>query len=172
MSDQQLTSSGRDRTENRHQSSQQTKQRQSETAAESLTGTDYLIPVLEEPSVHQLEMTQSVGPKTVILVSGTTIGQGDQQLGDRLMNQFFSSLTRLEEVVQTVLFVNSGVFLTTQGSHILNSLHSLQERGVEIVSCSTCLEHYQIKDKLCIGTVANMFTITEKLLDSLQVITL
>jgi ATP-dependent protease HslVU (ClpYQ) ATPase subunit len=78
----------------------------------------------------------------------------------------------LEEVVRCILFINSGVFLVTEGSDILPHLRVLQERGVEIIISSACLEHYQLTDKIQIGSMANMFTITEKLMDSLRVITL
>jgi hypothetical protein len=54
----------------------------------------------------------------------------------------------------------------------LPHLRVLQERGVEIIISSACLEHYQLTDKIQIGSMANMFTITEKLMDSLRVITL
>lgn len=128
--------------------------------------------ILEEQAAHQLEMTHSMGPKTVLLITGTGIGQGDQQLASMLMSQFFFNLTRLEDMVQCILFVNSGVFLVTEGSDVLPHLHVLQERGTEIISSITCLEHYRLTDKMQIGSTANLFTITEKLMDSLRVITL
>lgn len=137
----------------------------------SLASPDYFS-ILEEQTAHQMEMTASIGPSTVVLITGTSLGQGDHQLGTILMKSFFYSLSRLEETVRCILFINSGVFLATEGSDVLPYLHILEERGAEIISSSTCLEHYHLSDKLCIGTTANMFTITEKLMDSLRVITL
>jgi selenium metabolism protein YedF len=134
-------------------------------------GCDYFS-ILEEQATRQLEMAASMGPKTAVLITSTGIGQGDHQLGSMLMNQFFFSLTRLEEAVRCILFINSGVFLVIEGSDILPHLHMLQERGTEIVSSIACLEHYRLADKIQIGSTANMFTITEKLMDSLRVITL
>jgi hypothetical protein len=128
--------------------------------------------ILEEQATHQLEITHSMGPKTVLLITGTGIGQGDQQLASMLMSQFFYNLTRLEEMVRCILFVNSGVFLVTEGSGVLPHLDVLQERGTEIISSITCLEHYRLTDKMQIGVTANLFTITEKLMDGLRVITL
>lgn len=137
----------------------------------SSVGCDYFS-ILEEQAARQLEIDASMGPKTAVLITSTGIGQGEQQLGSMLMNQFFFSLTRLEEVVRYIIFINSGVFLVTEGSDILPHLHMLQERGVEIVSSIACLEHYRLTGKMQIGSTANMFTITEKLMDSLRVITL
>jgi hypothetical protein len=117
-------------------------------------------------------MTHSMGLKTVVLITSTGIGQGDQQLASTLMSQFFHNLTRMEEMVKCILFVNSGVLLVTEGSDVLPHLHVLQERGTEIISSITCLEHYRLTDKIRMGSTANLFTITEKLMDSLRVITL
>jgi len=134
-------------------------------------GTGYFS-ILEEQAAHQLEMTHSMGLKTVVLITSTGIGQGDQQLASTLMSQFFHNLTRMEEMVRCILFVNSGVLLVTEGSDVLPHLHVLQERGTEIISSITCLEHYRLTDKIRMGSTANLFTITEKLMDSLRVITL
>lgn len=128
--------------------------------------------ILEEQTAHQMELAASLGPNTAVLITGTGIGQGDHQLGITLMKSFFYSLSRLEDTVRYILFINSGVFLAAEGSDVLPYLHILEERGAEIISSSTCLKHYQLSDRLRIGTTANMFTITEKLMDSLRVITL
>jgi len=128
--------------------------------------------ILEEHTAHQMEVTASLAPHTAILITSTGIGQGDPQLGITLMKSFIYSLSRLEEAVKYILLVNGGVFLATEGSEVLPYLHILEERGAEIISSSTCLEHYRVKEKLCIGTTANMFTICEKLMSCLRVITL
>lgn len=133
---------------------------------------DFLIPILEEQTAHHLEMTKSLGSKAVILVGSPGIGQGDHDLGSRLMSSFFFSLTRLEVLPRSIIFVNSGVFLTTQGSDVLAYLTTLQDRGVGIISCITCLDHYGLREKLSVGRSANMFTITEELMDCRRVISL
>jgi hypothetical protein len=35
-------------------------------------------------------------------------------------------------------------------------------RGVEILTCGTCLDFYQLKDKLAVGGVTNMYDIVER----------
>ena len=37
------------------------------------------------------------------------------------------------------------------------------ERGVEILSCGTCLNFYDLKEKLAVGEVTNMYVIVEKM---------
>ena len=35
--------------------------------------------------------------------------------------------------------------------------------GVEILTCGTCLNYYNLGDKLAVGEVSNMYTIIERL---------
>jgi sulfur relay (sulfurtransferase) complex TusBCD TusD component (DsrE family) len=39
----------------------------------------------------------------------------------------------------------------------------MQEKGTEVMTCGTCLNHYGIADQLKVGTVTNMYDIVEKL---------
>jgi len=57
--------------------------------------------------------------------------------------------------------MNGGVHLTTEGSPILEHLQFLEQKGVQILSCGTCLDFFGKKDKLLVGQVTNMFTATE-----------
>jgi len=52
----------------------------------------------------------------------------------------------------------------------LDSLKLLEKAGVEIFSCGTCLEYYQLKDKLKVGAVTNMYDTVESLLSSGKII--
>ena len=46
----------------------------------------------------------------------------------------------------------------------------LEEQGVEIMTCGTCLDYYGIKDRLAIGSVTNMYSIVETLQGAMSVI--
>ena len=61
-----------------------------------------------------------------------------------------------------MLFYNGGAFLTTEGSESLEDLRFLEESGVEILTCGTCLNHYGLADKLAVGQVTNMYEIAER----------
>lgn len=69
-----------------------------------------------------------------------------------------------------LLFVNRGVFLTTEGSKVIDVLKELEGMGVEIYSCGTCLEYFGIKDKLKVGKVTNMYDTVENLLNADSVV--
>ena len=57
---------------------------------------------------------------------------------------------------------NGGAFLSCEGSESLEDLKKLEERGVEILTCGTCLDFYGLKDRLAVGGVSNMYEIVEK----------
>jgi len=78
----------------------------------------------------------------------------------------------VEQVPDRMLFVNSGVLLTTEGSEVLEALEQLGNRGAEVMSCGVCLDFFHRKEKLRVGTVTNMFTIAESLLTADSVVRL
>jgi selenium metabolism protein YedF len=110
--------------------------------------------------------------KTVILVASDRLGDGADELGRLLMKNFIITLLDLERLPDRMLFLNSGVLLTSEGSEVLEALEALGNRGVEVLSCGVCLDFYHKKEKLKAGTVTNMFTIAESLMQAGSVIRL
>lgn len=109
--------------------------------------------------------------KTAIFVTASTLGKGDDGLGNILMKNFFLTFSEKDSVPEYILFVNEGVFLAAEGSPVLDTLELLSEKGTQVLSCGTCLDFYKLKEKLKVGTVTNMYTITDILSES-KVITL
>ncbi|EYE88657.1 selenium metabolism protein YedF [Fervidicella metallireducens AeB] len=108
----------------------------------------------------------------VIVVGSDKLGAGDDKLGNVLMKSYIYALTESEIKPKTIMFLNGGVKLTTEGSEVLESLKNLESKGVEILSCGTCLDFYGLKDKLIIGNVTNMYTIIEKMNNADKTITI
>ncbi len=101
------------------------------------------------------------GKNTVVVIASDRMGEGNDELGKVLIKGFIFAVTQLEELPKTILFYNGGATLTTEGSESLADLKLLEEQGVEILTCGTCLDYYGLKDKLCVGNVTNMYTIVE-----------
>lgn len=101
--------------------------------------------------------------ESTIAIGTDKMGSGDEQLGNILMKSFIYTVKETEPFPQSILFYNSGVNLTCEGSPVLDDLKYLGEAGVEIVSCGTCLDFYNLKEKLAVGSVSNMYTIYEKM---------
>lgn len=107
----------------------------------------------------------------VILFSNDKMGQGDDKLGAALMKSFMFALSE-SNLPSAMLFVNGGVKLTTEGSDVIDTIKELESKGVEVLSCGTCLDFYNLKDKLQVGGITNMYTIIEHLQKSGKVINL
>ena len=108
----------------------------------------------------------------VILIGSDQLGTGDERLGETLMESFLNTLWHAEPKPAKLIFVNSGVKLTAEGSAVLETLRMLEDEGVEVLSCGACLEHYHLKEKLRVGIVSNAYDTVESLLCAAKVITL
>ena len=97
----------------------------------------------------------------LVAVASDTMGEGDPALGKILMKGFLYALSQMDTLPETILFYNGGVMLTTEGSESLEDLKAMEEQGVKIYSCGTCLDFYDRKDLLKVGEVTNMYTIVE-----------
>jgi intracellular sulfur oxidation DsrE/DsrF family protein len=62
----------------------------------------------------------------------------------------------LTEKPKAVFLLNSGVKLVTEGSNALEHLECLQAAGVEVFSCRTCIEWFDLEDKVRVGKIASM----------------
>lgn len=92
----------------------------------------------------------------VLFVNSERIGEGDDTLGSKLMGSFFYSLVRAKGKPDIVAFMNSGVRLACKGSAALNDIKLLAADGVKVYSCGTCLDFYELKDRLAVGEVGTM----------------
>lgn len=111
--------------------------------------------------------------KDMTIVFGSNImGSGSKELGEILMKGYIYTLTESIPFPSTLIFLNSGAKLTTEGSQSLEDLKKLENEGVEILTCGTCLDYYDLSDKLEVGEVSNMYTIVEKMKNSTNTITL
>lgn len=99
----------------------------------------------------------------VVAVGSNQMGNGAEALGKSLLKAFIFALTKQDYLPETILFFNSGANLTCEGSDSLADLKELEAQGVEILTCGTCLDFYNLKEKLAVGGVTNMYVIVEKM---------
>lgn len=112
------------------------------------------------------------GKGTVIVIQSDQMGKGDEALGKILMKSFIYTVKETKPHPEAILFYNSGVRLTVNDSPLLDDLKYLENLGVEIVSCGTCLDFYELKEKLGVGIISNMYTIYEKMSGANNTITI
>ena len=85
---------------------------------------------------------------------------------------FIYTLTESKPYPKSILLVNSGVKLSTENYDTIGNLKILEEAGVEILSCGTCLDYYGLKESLKVGSVTNMYTIVDTMKNSSQTISI
>ena len=105
-----------------------------------------------------------------VVITRDTMGEGAEELGRILIKGFIYSLTELPLPPKFVLFLNSGAYLTSDGANTVDDLKKLEEKGVEILTCGTCVNYYGIEDKLVVGEIANMYAITERMTSGCHII--
>lgn len=119
------------------------------------------IPIPDDAATQDQQMRRASAE--IVLITSEFLGSGDEALGKILMKGFLFTLSETLPYPKKVLFLNSGVRLTTLNPEAIENLKKLEEQGVEILSCGTCLDFYQLKDKLLVGKIANMYDIVEAL---------
>ena len=103
---------------------------------------------------------------TTVVISSSTMGGGDDELGKNLMKAYIFALTNVTPTPDNIIFYNGGAHLTVEGSSSLEDLKNLEKAGVNIMTCGTCLNFYGIAEKLQVGQVSNMYDIAQTMADS------
>ncbi len=128
-----------------------------------------VLPDLEPAPCCPAVPAAPAGP-TVVVLSSSYMGTGDDTLGAALMKGFVYALTQLDAAPDTVLLYNGGAKLSCEGADTVEDLKVLAQNGTEILTCGTCLNHYGLTDKLAVGQVTNMYAIAETLAGAGKVI--
>jgi selenium metabolism protein YedF len=116
------------------------------------------------------EESKRRGQKVVVYINSQFLGVGEEALGTILIRSFFRTLLDSETKPFRMIFINSGVRLTSEGSEVVEILKSLSVKGVEILSCGTCLDFYGLKEKVKVGMISNMYDIVQSLMEADRVI--
>jgi selenium metabolism protein YedF len=105
-------------------------------------------------------------PSKVILIQSEGLGRGSDELGEILMSNFLRLLAESQEKPDSLVFWNTGVRLVCEGSWALEHLQELEEKGIEILACRTCLEYFELTDKLKVGRPTTMPESIQSMLSS------
>ncbi len=112
--------------------------------------------------------------KVVILVRQAGLGNvdaTDEAFGVEMFDRFIHSLEGQEIKPYAICLYTRGVTLACQGSAVVFGLKMLQGMGVQILICKSCLEHYDLANKVMAGEIRGMAEIAELLMEADRVIT-
>lgn len=121
----------------------------------------------ENPPMERIqcgEGTQlSASGPTVFVIASDVMGNGNDELGAIIMKSFIHTAIELEHGPDIMIFYNAGVKLTAEGSDLLNALVQLEKKGIKIMICGTCVNYFNLADKIAVGEVSNMYDIATTL---------
>lgn len=97
----------------------------------------------------------------MVYITDHRIGLGDDDLGNKLMREFLRTWIDSEPLPWRMIFLNSGGYLTTVDDEATEALAMPHDRGVDILSCGTCLQHFRLQDKLQVGSITSIYKVIE-----------
>lgn len=117
--------------------------------------------LLKEEKKEVAGATAADGGNLVVVITSKEMGSGASELGEILIKGFIYSLTQLDIPPSHVIFLNAGAFLTAEGANTLEDLKTLEKGGTVILTCGTCANYYELTEKLSVGTITDMYGITD-----------
>jgi len=104
-----------------------------------------------------------INENLVIQITGDRYGSASDGLGETLMKAYIYTLSENDSYPKAILFINRGAFLTAENSPVLDILKQLETAGVEIMTCGTCINFFELNELPQVGTVTNMYAMVEML---------
>lgn len=92
----------------------------------------------------------------VILIGNAGLGAGNQQLGGLILANFLRLMGDRESLPEYIILWNEGVTIAVSGSNWIEHLKRLQDLGVRIILCRTCLEFFGLEAQIGVGEIGNM----------------
>lgn len=120
---------------------------------------------LETSSSSDTSSVTEKGKSVGILLLSNTLGKASDGLGEVLMKSFLGVLVEQDEPPVVLALMNEGVLLALPDSSSCDILKDLEKKGTTILVCGTCTNHFGITDKIAVGTISNMFQITEAMME-------
>lgn len=106
----------------------------------------------------------------VLFLNSEKVGAGSDELGGILIQGLMNTLAENEAVPEKIVFVNSGVKLVCEGSPVLEALQSLENKGVELLACGTCINYFGLEKSVRAGKVSNAYEILNALLEAQRLV--
>ena len=152
------------------------KQKNYEFSYEKKSDTEYIVTIginsdsnADTNTVSKISGTQKDEislKETVVVIDSDKMGDGDEEFSKTLLKGFIYALSSQDIPPAKIIFYNTGVRMTTEGSESIEDLKVLANAGAKIYSCGACLNNYGLSEKLLIGEVTNMYDIAGYLLNA------
>lgn len=151
------------------------KQKEYEAAFEKKSNTEYIVTINvnggevsdAKPVTKETVKSDEIKLKeTIVVIDSDKMGEGDEEFSKTLLKGFIYALSSQDIPPAKIIFYNTGVRMTTEGSASIEDLKVLANAGAKIYSCGACLNNYGLSEKLLVGEVTNMYDIVGYLMDA------
>lgn len=151
------------------------KQKEYEASFEKKSNTEYIVTINvnggevsdAKPVTKATVKSDEIKLKeTIVVIDSDKMGDGDEEFSKTLLKGFIYALSSQDIPPAKILFYNTGVRLTTEGSASIEDLKVLEKAGAKIYSCGACLNNYGLTEKLSVGEVTNMYDIVSYLMEA------
>ena len=119
--------------------------------------------------VFAAKLGQDVRMETVLVLNQDQMGHGDRALCQKVLGTFLKKAIALHGLT-AIVFYASGVKLVAADSPVLTELRLLEERGIDMIPCGTCINHYGVTP--AVGKVSDMDTVMAEIARAAKVITI
>lgn len=131
--------------------------------------------VVKELKPNSQEHKVDIKPKIsqgnyIIVLSSNYMGAGNDDLGKLLLKGYINTIDQLETLPHEIICYNSGVTLASKGSDTAQSLKKIENLGVTISVCGTCVDFFDLKNNLEVGVITNMLYIATKLAGDCKIV--
>ncbi len=109
---------------------------------------------------------------TILLFTRNGMGTAQEDLSQTLVKNYLGLLSDEKKLPVALLFYGEGVKLVCEGSQVLDSLSSIESKGVKLIACKTCLNYYGLIDHIKAGKVGTMEDILTFQLEADKVISI
>ena len=151
------------------------KQKEYEASFEKKSNTEYIVTINvnggeaseDKPVTKTSVKSDEIKLKeTIVVIDSDKMGDGDEEFSKTLLKGFIYALSSQDIPPAKILFYNTGVRITTEGSASIEDLKVLEKAGAKIYSCGACLNNYGLTEKLLVGEVTNMYDIVSYLMEA------
>ena len=151
------------------------KQKEYEASFEKKSNTEYIVTINvnggevsdAKPVTKSTAKSDEIKLKeTIVVIDSDKMGEGDEEFSKTLLKGFIYALSSQDIPPAKILFYNTGVRITTEGSASIEDLKVLEKAGAKIYSCGACLNNYGLSEKLSVGEVTNMYDIVSYLMEA------
>lgn len=151
------------------------KQKEYEASFEKKSNTEYIVTInVNGGEVSDAKPVAKTNAKsdeiklkeTIVVIDSDKMGDGDEEFSKTLLKGFIYALSSQDIPPAKILFYNTGVRITTEGSASIEDLKVLEKAGAKIYSCGACLNNYGLSEKLLVGEVTNMYDIVSYLMEA------